>query len=139
MRGSSRLAPGIAGRPAPRTPTASAISLSDAKGAIRRPINPNAAVPHGPCFGARLKPGSNIVRCEVEFKAALYRRCGRVSVRSAGQWHDIGARPAALVGCPGAPATAGLRSFRRPGWDSWEGQCGTGARGPIITTGCAVP
>jgi hypothetical protein len=92
-------APALAAHTAPQTAPAasSAISTSYAKRAIRRFINRKYDVALGPYFGACQKLASNSVRCEVQFKAGLYWRCGRVSVRNSGAYDYINAR--LPIGC----------------------------------------
>ena len=74
-----------------------AISVSYAKRVIRRYINRTYNVALGPYFGSCVKLASNKVRCEVQFKAGLYWRCGRVSVRDSGGYDYISAR--LPIGC----------------------------------------
>jgi hypothetical protein len=81
----------------PTQASASPITVSYGKSAIRRYINRNYTVALGPYFGACQKLASNIVRCEVQFKAGLYWRCGRVSVRNSGRYDYISAR--LPIGC----------------------------------------
>jgi hypothetical protein len=65
----------------PPNRVSAAISTSYAERVIRRYINQQYNVALGPDFGSCLTPASSTVRCEVQFKAGLYWRCGRVSVR----------------------------------------------------------
>lgn len=81
----------------PTQASASPISATYGKSVSRRYINKNFGVALGPYFGACQKLASNTVRCEVQFKAGLYWRCGRVSVRNSGGYDYITAR--LPIGC----------------------------------------
>lgn len=81
----------------PRAVDSAAISVTYSKRVIRHYINDKYVVAIGPNFGACTRLASNNVRCEVEFKAGLYWRCGRVSVRNSGGYDYIAAR--LPIGC----------------------------------------
>jgi hypothetical protein len=68
------------------------LRLQRRKRRIRRYINRTYTVALGPYFGACQKPASNAVRSEVEVRAGLCWRCGRVSVRDSGGYDYITAR-----------------------------------------------
>jgi|tagenome__1003787_1003787.scaffolds.fasta_scaffold19116375_1 hypothetical protein len=87
----------LAAASTPRKPATTAISTSYAKRVIRGYINRNFGVALGPYFGDCQKLARNNVRCEVQFKAGLYWRCGRVSVREIGDTDYITAR--LPIGC----------------------------------------
>lgn len=74
-----------------------ASSVSYGKRVIRRYINHKYDVALGPYFGACTKLASNVVRCELKFRAGLYYRCGRVSVRNSGSYDYINAN--LPIGC----------------------------------------
>src|SRR4051812_29216909 len=76
---------------------AATIPVSYAKRVIRRWINNQYNVALGPYLGACSRLASNKVRCEVQLKAGLYWRCGRVSVRNSGGYNYISAR--LPIGC----------------------------------------
>jgi len=73
----------------PQASAASYISKSYAKRVTRRYINRTYAVALGPYFLGCQRLAYNKVRCEVEFKAGLYWRAGRVSVRNSGGYDYI--------------------------------------------------
>ncbi len=81
----------------PRASASAYISVTYAKRVIRRYINRTYTVAIGPDFGTCTRLARNTVRCEVEFKAGLYWRCGRVSVRNSGGYDNITAR--LPIGC----------------------------------------
>lgn len=81
----------------PRATASAYISVAYGKRVIRRYINDEYVVAIGPNFGSCVKLAANTVRCEVEFKAGLYWRCGRVSVRNSGRYDHITAR--LPIGC----------------------------------------
>lgn len=88
--------PGLASSQ-PQARTARYVSIAYGKRAIRRYINRNYIVALGPYFDRCWKPSGNKVRCEVSFKAGIYWRCGRVTVRGTARYDYIDAR--LPIGC----------------------------------------
>jgi hypothetical protein len=80
-----------------RANAAAYISVRYGKRVIRRYIKRNYTVALGPYFYGCRKPRWNKVRCDVEFKAGLFWRCGWASVRNSGGYDYI--RSYTPIGC----------------------------------------
>ena len=71
---------------------ATAISKTYAQRVLRRYINEQYNVVRGPYFSHCTRLASNWVRCDIDFRAGLYARCARGSVKEVGSIDHISLR-----------------------------------------------
>jgi hypothetical protein len=81
--------PARAAAPTPTAKAATAISVAYAKSVLRRYINNQYNVVRGPYFSGCMKLAGNWVRCDIDFRAGLYARCARGSVKAVGSIDHI--------------------------------------------------